>query len=96
MKGEYGEPWRGTTYDSSIVNSLNAYVVCAPNDIIMARIVACVNACDGIAPEKLAAFLDANVEMLCWVNTSHDRIPLTMKARLNRVFGALTAPEVGK
>lgn len=59
MKGQFGEPWVATNYDSSIVNSESRYVTCAPNDDTMRRIVAAVNALDGYDPAKLGDFLDA-------------------------------------
>lgn len=76
MKGEFGEPWRLDQPETGGIYQILRDIGTGPGDCVVdfvdgpegLRIVACVNALDGLDPEKLGAFLEACKEIVVLAN----------------------------
>lgn len=105
MKGKFGEPWEVDEAEKGYrilapvgeATEMQAYLVVAKSDSerLSDRIVACVDACDGIDPTKLATFLEASAVMRGLVAFRQTEPKLGPIAEWCAVYDALTGGLVG-
>lgn len=62
-KGQFGEPWYEERNDETFSQVFDQSDICVAQTIQPNRIVSCVNALDGLNPEKLQALIEAVEQM---------------------------------